>query len=313
MIKLYGIEGALKSAFPGLEKGLKRHGDQFKTVKYTQADDGDCYIQTNLIKPKVMRNADRNLAYSYIRDSGKPYLVNESPSFRRHLGWARLGWYSYKWTEGLFGNENSPPDRWNKFESETGITFKDWNSPGDSILVMCQKEGDSSLLEMYEKYDSFYDWLEELIVDIRKHSDRPIIIRPHPRNREKGLKLATKLQLKLNDPTITVSQNTDSLGDYLSSPNRADGLYQDLKQAWCVVTYNSLSAIEAICEGIPTFALNDGSMIWPVALKDLSQIENLPYDIDLTQWKYDIAYTQWTGKEHASGESWAHLKPLVFK
>jgi len=313
MIKLYGINGALKSAFPGLEKGLKRHGDQFKTVNYTQADDGDCYIQTNLIKPKVMRNADRNLAYSYIRDSGKPYLVNESPSFRRHLGWARLGWYSYKWTEGVFGNENSPSDRWNKFESETGIVFKDWNSPGDSILIMCQKEGDSSLLEMYEKYDSFYDWLEELIVDIRKHSDRPIIIRPHPRNREKGLKLATKLQLKLNDPTITVSQNTDSLGDYLSSPNRADGLYQDLSQAWCVVTYNSLSAIEAICEGIPTFALNDGSMIWPVALKDLSMIETLKYDIDLTQWKYDIAYTQWTGKEHASGESWAHLKPLVFK
>ena len=313
MIKLYGIEGALKSAFPGLEKGLKRHGDQFKTVKYTQADDGDCYIQTNLIKPKVMRNADRNLAYSYIRDSGKPYLVNESPSFRRHLGWARLGWYSYKWTEGLFGNENSPPDRWNKFESETGITFKDWNSPGDSILVMCQKEGDSSLLEMYEKYDSFYDWLEDLIVDVRKYSDRPIIIRPHPRNKDKGIKLATKLQQKLNDPTITVSQNTDSLGDYLSMPNRADGLYQDLAQAWCVITYNSLSAIESVCEGIPTFALNDGSMIWPVALKDLSMIETLKYDTDLTQWKYDIAYTQWTGKEHASGESWAHLKPLVFK
>ena len=313
MIKLYGINGALKSAFPGLEKGLKRHGDMFKTVEYTHADDGDCYIQTNLIKPKVMRNAERNLAYGYIRDSGKPYLVNESPSFRRHLGWARLGWYSYKWTEGVFGNENSPPDRWNKFERETRITFKDWNSPGESILIMCQKEGDSSLLEMYEKYNSFYDWLEDLIVEIRSYSDRPIIIRPHPRNRDKGIKLATRLQKKLNDETITVSQNTDSLGDYLSSPNCADGLYADLAKAWCVVTYNSLSAIEAICEGIPTFALNDGSMIWPVALKDLSTIETLQYNIDLTQWKYDIAYTQWTGKEHASGESWAHLKPLMFK
>ena len=55
--------------------------------------------------------------YRFIRDSGKPFLVNESSCFRRHLGWTRLGWTSYKWTEGNFGNENSPPDRWNKFQA----------------------------------------------------------------------------------------------------------------------------------------------------------------------------------------------------
>jgi hypothetical protein len=313
MTTLYGIEHALKSIFPSLAKGLARHGDHFETVKWQDADDGDCYIQTNLIKPKILRNDLRREAYLYIKNSGKPYLVNESPSFRRHLGWARLGWYSYKWTEGVFGNENSPPDRWRKFEQETNIKFKDWNSPGDSIVIMCQKEGDSSLLEMYKTYDSFYDWLEDLVHEIRKYSDRPIIIRPHPRNRDRGIKLATRLQKKLKDKTITVSENTDSLGDYLSSPNRADGLYQDLAQAYCVVTYNSLSAIEAVCEGIPTFALNDGSMIWPIAHRDLSQLENLSYDVDITQWQYDIAYTQWTSAEHGSGESWAHLKPLVFK
>jgi len=314
MITLYGIEYALKSAFPGLEKGLKRHGDQFLIKKWQDADDGDCYIQTNLIKPKILRNDLRRDAYLYIKDSGKPYLVNESPSFRRHLGWARLGWYSYKWTEGVFGNENSPPDRWRKFEQETGITFKDWNSPGKNILIMGQKENDSSLLSLYAKgYESFYNWVEDIIYEIRKYSDRPIVIRPHPRNRERGIKLATQLQKKLKDKHITVSDRTDDLSDYLSTPTKADGLYQDLAEAYCVVTYNSLSSIESICEGIPTFALDDGSMIWPVAHRDLSQIENLSYDIDLTQWKYDIAYTQWTGTEHRKGESWAHLKPLMFK
>jgi len=314
MVSIIGIEGALKTQFPSFKKGVARHGDKFELVAHPDlASHADAFIQTNLIKPKVLNNDSRRLAYTFIRDSKKPYLVHESPSFRRYLGWARLGWYSYKWTEGVFGNENSPSDRWNKFEKATGITFKDWHSPGNSIIIMAQKEGDSSLLTLYEKYNSYYDWVEDLIVDIRKYTDRPIIIRPHPRNNLKGIKLASRLQKKLKDPTITISNNTDSLGDYLSSPNKADGLYNDLKKAYCVITYNSLSAIESICEGIPTFAMEDGSMIWPVAHKDLSQIENLSYDIDLTQWKYDIAYTQWTGEEHKSGESWAHLKPLMFK
>ena len=52
-------------------------------------------------------------------------------------------------------------------------------------------------------------------------------------------------------------------------------------------------------------------MIWPVALKDLSMIENLPYNTDLTQWKNDIAYTQWTMKECESGEAWSHLKNVI--
>lgn len=314
MVTIIGIEGALKSAFPSFKKGVARHGDKFELVSHPDyASNADAFIQTNLIKPKVLNNDVRRIAYTFIRDSNKPYLVHESPSFRRHLGWARLGWYSYKWTEGIFGNENSPPDRWNKFQKETGIVLKDWHSPGDSILIMAQKEGDSSLLKLYEKYESFYDWLEELIINIREHSDRPIIIRPHPRNRPKGIKLASRLQKKLKDPTITISQNTDSIEDYLSSPNKADGLYEDLKKAHCVITYNSLSGIESICEGIPTFAMEDGSMIWPIAHKDLKQIENLDYSIDRYQWSCDIAYTQWTGKEHSSGESWAHLKPLMFK
>jgi hypothetical protein len=54
-------------------------------------------------------------------------------------------------------------------------------------------------------------------------------------------------------------------------------------------------------------------MIWPIAHKDISQIENLNYNIDITQWKYDVAYTQWDRMENKTGESWAHLKPLFFE
>jgi hypothetical protein len=53
-------------------------------------------------------------------------------------------------------------------------------------------------------------------------------------------------------------------------------------------------------------------MAYPIAHKDLSQIENLKYDIDLQDWKNKIAYTMWNSKEVHSGECWAHLKSVYF-
>lgn len=307
MVSIVGIRGSIK-ATSALEVGFKRHGDLYKLVDSREdASDADCFIQTNLLKPKFYKMQERASAYQYILDSNKPFLVLESPVFRKYPAWTRLGWYSYKWSDGIFGNENSPSNRWNKFQKETGIEFKDWNSPGDHILIMGQKEGDSSLIEMYENYESFYNWVEEIVLKIRQYSDRKIIVRPHPRNLTHGIGMCEKLN-KHSKLNIEISTNLTDGGT-----QGGEGLDRDLHKAYCVITYNSLSAVEAICEGIPTFAFNNGSMIWPVAHKDISQIENLNYDIDLTQWKYDVAYTQWNRKENKTGESWAHLKPLMFK
>lgn len=303
MIKLAAIKSSVKT-LRSLDKGLSRHGDELiLTDEFMTNCNG--FLQTNLLKPKFFQT-DRHKAYQFILDSNKPFLVSESPSFREHPEYLRLGWYSYKWTDGVFGNENSPSDRWNKFQQDTGIRIKDWNSLGDNILIMGQKEGDSSLNKLYEKYNTFYDWVEDIIIETRKYSDRPIVIRPHPRNLGHGIKLANKLSKKFKN--ISVNEAVESNG-----VSGGVNLIQDLKNAYCVITYNSLSAVEAITQGVPTFAFDDGSMIWPIAHKELSKINNLDYNIDITQWCYDIAYTQWTIEENRKGISWAHLKPLVFK
>lgn len=303
MITLTAIKPSIKT-LRSLDKGLSRHGDKLiLTDEFTLDTNG--YLQTNLLKPKFFQS-DKHKAYQFILDSNKPFLVSESPSFREYPQYIRLGWYSYKWSDGIFGNENSPPDRWNDFQKDTGIRIKDWNSPGDHILIMGQKEGDSSLNKLYEKYNSFYDWVEKIIIDVRKYSDRKIIVRPHPRNLGHGIKLAKKLSEKFQN--IKVSEDVKSNGI-----SGGDNLNQDLLNAHCVITYNSLSAVEAVTRGIPTYAFDDGSMIWPIAHKDISTIEDLNYNIDITQWCYDIAYTQWTIEENRKGISWEHLKPLVFK
>jgi len=308
MVSVVAIKRSYK-ALNMISEGIRRSGDKFCTVSDIQdpaVQIADCYIQTNMLKPKYIAS-DMLVPYKFILDSKKPFLVNESPSFRRvpkGLSYKRYGWYSYKWSDGLFGHQNCPSDRWKKFQNSTGVTIKDWSSPGDKILIMGQKEGDSSLMPLYENgYTSFNEWLQEIVNEIRKYSDREIVIRPHPKNQTRGYKSAKSVKGK----NVTISANLKNSADIQTS------LEQDLADAYCVVTYNSLSAVESVCDGIPTFTLDNGSMAWPVGHKDLSQIESLNYSIDRTQWCYDIAYTQWNNKECKTGEAWAHLKPLIFK
>lgn len=307
------IEGASKM-HSRFSHGLETCGDTWelaKTVDDAAIQKADAFFQNNLLKPKFLVPGVKS-PYQVILETNKPFIVRESPVFREYeFGWQRLGWYSYKWSEGLFGNENSPPDRWNDFQQKTGIRINKWNSPGSDIVIMGQKEGDSSLLELYKKYPGFYDWVYDLIIQIRKYSDRRVVLRPHPRNLSRGLRSINSIIDKLKKvgvKNVILSTNLTEGGNQGGA-----GLDADLKNAYCVITWNSLSGVEAVCKGIPTFALENGSMVWPIAHKDISKIEQLDYNIDITQWCNDVMYTQWHNEELSSGKAWSHLKPLIFK
>lgn len=312
MIKMLGFRFVSKH-YDGWIDGMKTHGDVYEYIyDYKQGKHypADCYLQANLIKPKFLLDDVKDIygdKYQYILDSKKPYLVTESPPFREYPEYRRYGWHSYGWVDANCNNENVGPERWNKFVKRTNITIKDWHSPGDDIIIMSQKEGDSALTHMYETYESFYDWVVEIIKEIRKYSDRRIIIRPHPRNLDRGIKKATAILQDPNLKNVYISNNVTAGGK-----QGGEGLNIDLANAYCVVTFNSLSAVEAVTRGIPVFALDDMSMVWPIAHKDISSIENLDYTIDLQDWKNKIAYTMWNRDETSSGETWAHLKPVYF-
>ena len=312
MIKIMGFINVSKR-YAGWVEGIERHGDVYEHVtdfKPNTVYDADCFYQTNLLKPKFMhgpRYINQGSKYEYILKSNKPFIVSESAPFREYGAWMRYGWTSYGWGDGNFNNDNVGPERWNKFESKTGIKIKDWRSPGGAIVIMGQKEGDSALVRLYQQgYKSFYTWVEYVIEEIRKHTERPIVIRPHPRGSSKGLKqFISKVKTFRN---VSMSTNQTRGGN-----QGGLGLERDLSSAYCVVTFNSLSAVEAVTRGIPVYALDYGSMVWPIAHKDFSKIENLNYDIDLQDWKNKIAYTMWNKQELKSGEVWAHLKGVYFK
>jgi len=315
MIKMIGFPSPASKLYFGWEKGIAKNGDKFISVK--TLDDPilkqvDCYYQTNEIKPKFLD--ERRITWHgkymlHIKNSGKPFIVSESEPFREHKGWLRFGWNSYRWNDANWNNDNVGPERWNRFEKLTKIKFTDWHSPGDNILIMGQKEGDSSLVRIYQEgYESIYNWIYDQILTIRKYTDRPIVIRPHPRNLDRGVKIVNRLLEKNDLKNVAISNNLTSGGN-----QGGEGLDKDFSEAYCTVTYNSLSSVESVVRGIPVFALDGGSMAFPVAHKDLKDIENLKYDIDLQDWKNKIAYAMWNKQDVISGECWNHLKGVHFK
>ncbi len=80
-------------------------------------------------------------------------------------------------------------------------------------------------------------------------------------------------------------------------------LSESLEFVNACVTWSSTAAIEAVINGIPTVAMDRGSMAWEVTTRSLAN----RYLGARSQWAYNLAYRQWTHDELASGEAWQHI------
>lgn len=171
-----------------------------------------------------------------------------------------------------FKNENSPTDR----AQALGVELKPWKE-GENILLCGQVPWDASV-----DHIDFVDWLIKAKATIRYYTKREIVFRPHPK------------------------AVLPPFGDcsYSRRP-----LLEDLKDAHCVVTFNSNSAVEAVIEGTPVFAFDKGSMATKVANNSFEDIEH-PKRPDRVQWLSDLAFAQWTLDEMREGKAWEHINPL---
>ena len=140
------------------------------------------------------------------------------------------------------------------------------------------------------------DWAVYTINHIRRHSDRPIVIRAHPGDRAAGQYL---------DPQSGQCR-IPWCRDIRLSTNSA--LQQDLHNAWSVVNHNSSGTVAAAIEGIPVFVTDPTrSQSRDVANTDLSAIEN-PVMPDRQAWVERLAMSHWRFDELRSGQTWRHMR-----
>jgi len=82
-------------------------------------------------------------------------------------------------------------------------------------------------------------------------------------------------------------------------------LSEALGEAKMVVTWSSTAAVEAVITGVPTVALDRGSIAWEVTSHGISEP---PYVGPREQWAANLAYKQWTRGELESGAAWETLR-----
>jgi len=193
---------------------------------------------------------------------------------------------------GNYCDDNIDPKRWEKFSAVTGIGLQKYRKNGNHILLCLQRNGGWSM----SGFD-VVDWAAETIKTLRKHTDREILIRAHPGDKDALRYLAPKNLMK-KIPLLK--------GVRLSSPGTS--LMQDLENCWAVVNYNSSPTVGAAIEGYPVFVTDpERSQCKDIANTNLSLIE-FPNYPDREPWVQRLAMFHWNFDELVRGEAWTHIK-----
>jgi len=224
----------------------------------------------------------------------KHTIIIDSNLFNYNLGDLYHKHYSRYSLNGIFpttGNYFSDivdPRRWNQISTDLELSLKDWRSNGKHILLACQRNGGWSMQNL-----KVTDWISSTVTELRKHTDRPIIVRGHP-----GDKQAIRY-LKQKGVDWTLSKN--------------DKLAQDLDNAWATITYNSSPGVASAIEGIPLFVTDPNpkiSQAYEVANTDLSQIENAK-GFERRSWLQKLSMCHWSFEELETGAAWKHFRQFI--
>ena len=235
----------------------------------------------------------RESVYHHQRSQSRRTLIVDSNLFNYRAPVTPVTYHRYSFdgvfpTTGNYFNTALDPQRWDLISQRTGITLKPWRSHGNHILICTQRNGGWSMQGL-----GVMDWLNQTIKTLRRHSQRPIVVRGHP-----GDKQATTY-LTVRGSAWRLSRNVSILDDFAN--------------AHAVITYNSSPGVAAAIEGIPVFVTDpepQHSQAAAVANTDLSQIEN-PRMPDRQAWIESIAMSHWSFDELSSGAAWQHFRQFV--
>lgn len=214
-------------------------------------------------------------AWGVYRKEKKPVVVLEIGALERGKLW-KVGINGINGS-GYFGPTGMDDTRRKKIK----ININPWKK-GDTIVI-CTQHGSS---QQWEKMIPINRWVEEVIYNLRHHTDRPIRIRTHPR-------FPIRLNLTSKNVTIEHAKSVIGINDSINFKN-------SISDAWAVINWNSNPGVIAALQGVPVFVGPD-SLAAPIGNLNFNEIEN-PITPDREQWANDLAYTEWTIDEISQGE-----------
>lgn len=283
----------LKTLIPIIEE----HGDKITKIPDLNhiLDEYSFFFQNGMVN--INSSEEHKKYLSYAIDTKKPILIRESPALRMlpqwNTNWVKLVWGSIFMDEGLHPYMSSY-DRWDYLSKKYKIIVHDYKRRGSSILFNLQMPFDAALNRLTFNGITYEEWCLSTINLIRKNSDRPIIIRRHPLENSVETFLKKNLQIK----NVEYSQNKN--------------FFDDLNKSWCMMSYNSTSAVESVLYGTHTICLDSSAFAWEVSGKTLEDID-LDLEVDRSDWLRKIAFMQWELSEIRDPGVWNLIKSCVWK
>ena len=271
-ISIFNKFGALNSVpvFAAFAAGCKKNG--VRVTEHNSAAD----VAVIWSQLWTGRMAPNRAVWQEFTAAGRPVIVLEVGQLMRGVTW-KMGINGVngraRWGEGI---ESGRADK-------LAVRLQPWH-PGNHILIAMQRS-DS---EQWAGLPPAEQWLKKTIDGIRAHTDREIIVRPHPRQRLQPI------------PGVKIQQPQALRGTYDEFDFRSS-----LGRAWAVVNENSGPGSQAIIDGVPAFVGAD-SMAMPVANTDFAFIEK-PRMPERSAWLEQLCHTEWTLGEITSGLPLARL------
>jgi len=261
--KGYGAKGSLP-VFDSFEQGASRHGH---TCVYHDESADAHVIWSVLERGKMSLN-------SRLWNLGKPVIVLETSTVP----------LSNTWRVGLNGLTKDHivmfPDQI-KRENFLFPKMSEWKYNQQGFILICTQNTKSKL---WHGMPEPREWVRELITNIRKFTDRKIVVRSHPRS-----------------PFPVYEHNYENVTRQVPANKQdfSDSLLDAIDNAWCVINHNSSPSVISVINGVPVFC-DKTSLSSAVSNYDLRCVESLKYP-DRSQWFEWLMRTEWTLQEISSG------------
>jgi hypothetical protein len=235
-------------------------------------------IWSVLWKGRLEKN--KNIYYHY-RNLGKPVFIIEVGSLYRGKTWKVC--INNITNEGVYANDsNFLIDRHKKLN----VTLKPFKNLIDKPILIAGQH-DSGL--QWNSSVSNLEWINETIDKLRQYTDKPIYVRPHPRNKFD----------KIHNKNVFMEEPVKILGSYDE---------YDLKYNYSsIINYNSGIGIKASINGVPLICHNT-SLAYETSMPFDKILE--PFVPNREDWLQKIVHTEWTIEEIADG---IPLKRLLSK
>ena len=234
----------------------------------------------NCTKNKHVVSADANL-FLYANKTNTPH---------HYLRYSFNGVFP---NTGIYCDTQIDPKRWQQISQDCNIQLESTRNKGKHILICAQRDKGWSLGK-----HKLINWLLDTCTKIRNHSDRPIIVRLHPKDNES------------NRQANKIAQALRKINKVALSSNR-DNIEKDLVNCWAVVNHNSSAIVGPIIQGYHAFITDPmTSQCAEVAHHNFEDIEN-PKEFDRQRWLERISMFHWKFSELEDGTCWKHMRRYI--